>query len=235
MNWQKWLVAPCAALVVTFVVVAAPPAKLAPVDGPGFARDVAPIIKNNCTGCHNASMMSGGVNLLPYLDGTTLQTDRAAWNTIIQKIESGEMPPQGMPRPAQPVMNTLVTFAKGEFTKADASVKPDPGRVTARRLNRNEYRNTVRDLLAVDFRADKDFPTDDSGYGFDNIGDILTVSPILMEKYLNAAEAIASRALGADPLPKKPIEFTYELKNRNIRRLDFSTVEASHRVDFDGD
>lgn len=235
MNWQKWLLGPCAALAVTFVVIAAPPAKLAPVDGVGFARDVAPIIKNNCTGCHNAAMMSGGVNLLPYLDGTTLHTDRAAWNTIIQKIESGEMPPKGMPRPAQPEMNALVTFAKSEFTKADASVKPDPGRVTARRLNRNEYRNTIRDLLAVDFRADKDFPTDDSGYGFDNIGDILTVSPILMEKYLNAAEAIASRALGADPLPKKPIEISYELKNRNIRRLDFSTVEASHRVDFDGE
>jgi hypothetical protein len=114
-------------------------------------------------------------------------------------------------------------------------VKPDPGRVTAKRLNRNEYRNTVRDFLAVDFRADKDFPTDDSGYGFDNIGDVLSTSPVLMEKYLNAAEAIASRAMGADPLPKKPLEITYELKQKNLRRLDYSTVEASHRVDWDGE
>jgi len=82
-------------------------------------------------------------------------------------------------------------------------VKPDPGRVTARRLNRNEYKNTIRDLLAVDFRADKDFPTDDSGYGFDNIGDILTISPVLMDHYMNAAEAIASRAMGADPSSQK--------------------------------
>ncbi|MEI9975335.1 MAG: DUF1587 domain-containing protein [Ignavibacteriota bacterium] len=107
--------------------------------------------------------------------------------------------------------------------------------MTAKRLNRNEYRNTIRDLLGVDFRADQDFPTDDSGYGFDNIADILTVSPLLMEKYLNAAETIASRAMGADPLPKKPIEITSDLKTKTLRRLDYSTVEASQRLDFDGE
>ena len=111
----------------------------------------------------------------------------------------------------------------------------DPGRVVAKRLNRNEYRNTIRDLLAVDFRAEKSFPTDDSGYGFDNIGEILTVSPVLMEKYLEAAEAISSRAMGADPLPAKPIEATCDLKTNTLRRLDYDTVEASQRIDFDGD
>ncbi len=126
-----------------------------------------------------------------------------------------------MPRPPQDKVTALITFIKGEFEKADAAVKPDPGRVTAQPLNRNEYRNTIRDLLAVDFRADKDFPTDDSGYGFDNIGDILTMSPVLMEKYLNAAEAIASRAMGADPLPKKPLEITYELKTKNLPPAGF--------------
>ncbi len=123
------------------------------------------------------------------------------------------MPPKGVPRPPEAQMQALVKFVQGEFEKADAAIKPDPGRVTAHRLNRNEYRNTIRDLLAVDFRADKDFPTDDSGYGFDNIGDILTISPVLMEKYLTAAETIASRAMGADPLPKKPIEAACDLKS----------------------
>ncbi len=179
--------------------------------------------------------MSGGVNLLPYLDPATIAEDRPSWEKIVQKIESGEMPPKGIPRPPEAQMTALLGFVHGEFERADAAVKPDPGRVTAKRLNRNEYRNTVRDLLAVDFRADKDFPTDDSGYGFDNIGDVLSTSPVLMEKYLNAAETIASRAMGADPLPKKPIETTYEIKMKNLRRLDFSTVEASHRVDFDGE
>ena len=113
-------------------------------------------------------------------------------------------------------------------------MKPDPGRVTARRLNRAEYTNTIRDLLAIDFRADKNFPTDDSGDGFDNIGDILTVSPVLMEKYLSAAGRIAERAIAAEPLPK-PIEVEYSLRFKNLRRLDPSNVEATHRFDFDAD
>jgi mono/diheme cytochrome c family protein len=225
-----------AALLTAGALLFAGPATKSPViDAAGFEKHVKPILKNNCAGCHNAGVMSGGVNLLPYTEASTLGTDREAWDKIVQKVESGEMPPKGLPRPAQPQVAALVEFVRGEFAKADATVKPDPGRVTARRMNRNEYRNTVRDLLAVDFRAERDFPTDDSGYGFDNIGDILTVSPVLMEKYLNAAETIASRAMGADPLPKKPLEITYELKTKSIRRLDFSTVEASHRVDFDGD
>ncbi|HTB12784.1 MAG TPA: DUF1592 domain-containing protein [Bryobacteraceae bacterium] len=207
---------------------------LAGVDAAGFDKNVKPILKNTCSGCHNASVMSGGVNLVPYLDPATVAEDRVSWDKILEKIESGEMPPKGIPRPSQAQVSALTNFIHGEFDKADALVKPDPGRVTARRLNRNEYKNTIRDLLAVDFRADKDFPTDDSGYGFDNIGDILTISPVLMEKYMNAAETIASRAMGADPLPKKPLEAAYD-KNRGLRRLDLSTVEASHRVDFDGE
>jgi cytochrome c5 len=205
------------------------------VDKAKFDSAVKPILKNTCSGCHNATLTSGGVNLVPYLDSSTLSDDRVSWEKILQKIESGEMPPKGIPRPPQEKISALVDFLHEEFDKADALIKPDPGRVTAKRLNRNEYRNTIRDLLSVDFHAEKDLPTDDSGYGFDNIGDILSVSPILMEKYLNAAETIASRAMGADPLPKKPIETTCDLKTRTMRRLDYSTVEASHRVDFDGD
>src|SRR5215469_10946430 len=228
------MIRPWLALACIPVAFAAPPPKVT-VDAAGFEKNVKPILKNTCSGCHNASVTSGGVNLLPYLDASTVADDRASWDRIVQKIESGEMPPKGIPRPAQPQINALLTFVRGEFEKADAAVRPDPGRVTAKRLNRNEYRNTIRDLLTVDFRADKDFPTDDSGYGFDNIGDVLSTSPVLMEKYLNAAETIASRAMGADPLPKKPIEVAYDLKQKNLRRLDFSTVEASHRVDFDGE
>ena len=160
------------------------------VDTAGFDAKVKPILKNTCSGCHNASLASGDLNLQPYLDPASVFEDRATWEKIAHKIEVGEMPPEGMPRPPQAQMTALLTFIQGQFEKADSLVKPDPGRVTAKRLNRNEYRNTVRDLLGVDFRADKDFPTDDSGYGFDNIADILTVSPLLMEKYLNAAEAI---------------------------------------------
>jgi hypothetical protein len=227
MNWNsKYLV----------VAIALVPCGMARagVDTSGFDKNVKPILKNTCSGCHNAAVMSGGVNLVPYLDASTVIEDRPSWDKILEKIESGEMPPKGIPRPSQAQFAALTKFIRGEFDKADALVKPDPGRVTARRLNRNEYKNTIRDLLAVDFRADKDFPTDDSGYGFDNIGDILTISPVLMEKYLNAAETIASRAMGADPLPKRPLTAGYDT-NRGMRRLDFSTVQVSHRVDFDGE
>src|SRR6202046_341577 len=145
------------------------------------------------------------------------------------------MPPNGIQRPPEAQLEALTAYVEGEFDKADRNSKPDPGRVTARRLNRSEYSNTIRDLLAVDFRAEKDFPTDDSGYGFDNIGEILTVSPVLMEKYMDAAEVIASRAMGADPLPKKPLETINDLKFKTVRRLDYSTVETSQRIDYDGE
>jgi Protein of unknown function (DUF1592)/Protein of unknown function (DUF1588)/Protein of unknown function (DUF1587)/Protein of unknown function (DUF1585)/Protein of unknown function (DUF1595) len=216
-------------------VVTQPMPKPPAVDSAGFDTNVKPILKNTCSDCHNAAPSSGGVNLLPYLDSATVASDRASWEKIYQKIESGEMPPKGIPRPPQAKMSALLDYLRREFDKADAAAKPDPGRVTAKRLNRNEYRNTIRDLLAVDFRAEKDLPTDDSGYGFDNIADILTVSPILMERYLNAAETISSRAMGADPLPKRPIEAVCDIKTRTLRRLDYSTVEASQRIDFDGE
>ncbi|MEP6914962.1 MAG: DUF1592 domain-containing protein, partial [Acidobacteriota bacterium] len=131
-------------------------------------------------------------------------------------------------------INALVKFLDAEFDRRDSLVKPDPGRVTARRLNRSEYTNTIRDLLLVDFRADRNFPTDDSGEGFDNIGEILTVSPVLMDKYLSAAGRIAARAVGGEQLPK-PVEREYSLRFKNLRRVDPSTVEATHRVDFDAE
>src|SRR4026209_2242338 len=144
------------------------------------------------------------------------------------------MPPEGLPRLASAQIETFVKFVQDAFEKADRNVKPDPGRVTARRLNRNEYSNTIRDLLGVDFRAEKYFPTDDSGDGFDNIGEILTVSPVLMEKYLNEAERIARWAISTE-LPPKPIVDEYHQRDRKIRRVDPSTVEAVHRVEFAGD
>ncbi len=144
------------------------------------------------------------------------------------------MPPKGIPRPPQAQIDSLLQFLQSEFDKADRNVKPDPGRVTARRLNRAEYSNTIRDLLAVDFHAEKDFPTDDSGDGFDNMADVLSVSPLLLEKYLGAAERIAARAVYADPLPK-PVQMTYGPNQQNIRRVSVAMIEAKHRIDYDGD
>jgi hypothetical protein len=199
-----------------------------------FDQAIQPVLGKSCVMCHNDRLASGNLNIARYLQPDSIGRDREGWEKILQKVRSGEMPPKGTPRPPQPAIDSLVRYVEAEFEKADRAVRPDPGRVTAHRLNRNEYSNTIRDLLAIDFRAEKDFPTDDTGYGFDNIGDVLTISPILMEKYLHAAESIAARAMGADPLPK-PIEIAYLNREKKIRRLDAGTIEAAHRVDFDAE
>lgn len=201
----------------------------------GFDSAVKPVLSKTCALCHNDKLSSGGLNVTPFLSPASITTYREGWETIVRKLQAGEMPPKGIPRPPEAQMQALIHYVQGEFEKADRDLKPDPGHVTARRLNRREYSNTIRDLLAVDFRAEKDFPTDDSGYGFDNIADVLTISPVLMEKYMDAAEIIATRAMGADPLPKKPLEVQYHSKDKTIRRIDLSTIEVSHRIEWDAD
>jgi hypothetical protein len=207
----------------------------APAANPTFSTAVEPVLAKTCMGCHNDRLASGNLNLAPLSTAEAIASHRDEWERIVQKVRTGEMPPKGVPRPAQTRIDAFVNFVEREFERADRNVRADPGRVTARRLNRAEYSNAIRDLLGVDFRAERDFPADDSGYGFDNIGDVLTVSPVLMEKYLEAAETIASRAIGANPLPKKPLEAEYHAKTKTIRRPDLSTIEAAHFVEWDGD
>jgi hypothetical protein len=202
---------------------------------PEFEKTVKPVLNRSCFACHNDRLASGGLDITPFTSPGSVHGQREEWERILLKIRTGEMPPKGAPRPPEAQVEALMSFLEGEFERADRQLKPDPGRVTARRLNRAEYTNTIRDLLGVEFRADKEFPTDDSGHGFDNIGDVLTISPILMEKYLLAAERIAARAIGADPLPEKPLEFEYHAKNKTIRRPDVSTIVATHRVDWDAE
>ncbi|MBK5294801.1 MAG: DUF1592 domain-containing protein [Acidobacteriia bacterium] len=217
---------------------AMPPQAAKPVAAYRFASRfdglVQPLLAKSCLPCHNDRLASGSLDLAPYAAASSIVEHREGWERILHKIRTGEMPPKGLPRLTQEQVSELMRFVETEFERADRNVKPDPGRVTARRMNRNEYSNTIRDLLGVEFRAEKDFPTDDSGHGFDNIGDVLTISPVLMEKYIAAAERIASRAIGADPLPK-PIDSEYHMKDKTVRRLDASTIEATHRVEFDGE
>ncbi|MGH9723325.1 MAG: DUF1592 domain-containing protein [Bryobacteraceae bacterium] len=213
------------------------PAKVASTspESAGFEKNVQPVLAKTCLPCHNDRMPSGSLNLAPFTAAASVIGMRDDWERILKKLRSGEMPPKGVPRPPDEQMRALVKHIQSEFERADRLIKPDPGRVTARRLNRSEYSNTIRDLLAVDFRAEQDFPTDDSGEGFDTIADVLTISPVLMEKYLAAAERIAARAIGADPLPKKPLEAEYSRRNMNLRRVEIGTVEATHRVGWDGE
>ncbi|HWO09933.1 MAG TPA: DUF1587 domain-containing protein, partial [Polyangiaceae bacterium] len=198
-----------------------------------FRAATQPLFEQTCSQCHNTTDADGGLDVSQYGSPESLSTRREGWESILAKLRSGEMPPAGVPR-RQDLIDGLVRFLDAELARADRDAKPDPGHVTLRRLNRTEYTNTIRDLLGVDFRTDESFPVDDSGEGFDNIGDVLTVSPVLMEKYLAAAERIAERTLDIGVLPR-PIQVEYRAELDTLRRLDPSTVEAKHHSDHDAD
>ena len=163
--------------------------------GDSFQDTVQPLLSKNCYACHNEKLTSGGLNLTAYTSAEAVAQDRDKWEMVLSKLEAGEMPPKGLPRPDPAQLKAVTAWIQSEFDREDAAMKPEPGRVTARRLNRQEYNNTIRDLLAVDTNPAKDFPQDDSGYGFDDIGDVLSLSPVLMEQYLSAAESVVQQAL----------------------------------------
>jgi hypothetical protein len=157
---------------------------------------VKPFVEENCASCHGTRRQKGGLNLAKYDSLEALIADADRWEHVVQKLRDGDMPPaEEEPRPTPEQVAAITGFVEREIAKADAAAPPDPGRVTARRLNRTEYNNTVRDLLGLDIRPADEFPHDDSGYGFDNIGDVLSTSPLLLEKQLAAAERIARTAV----------------------------------------
>jgi hypothetical protein len=205
---------------------------LPPVASHGsFEKDVRPILEDVCSRCHNEKKPTAGLNIALFTDPATLQTRRDDWEFILAKLMAGDMPPAGEDQPSDEAMAALIAYVQSAFDAADRTAKPDPGRVTARRLNRAEYANTIRDLLGVDFRVSDEFPPDDTGYGFDNIGDVLTVSPTLMEKYLGAAERISARAIGGDPLPNAGF-FT---RRDRVRRVGDGVIELRQVVDYDAE
>jgi hypothetical protein len=120
----------------------------------------------------------------------------------LDKLHQREMPPEDEPQPTQAAVDKVIESIHGVRATLAANTPPNVGRVTARRLNKTEYNNTIRDLLGVDFKPAEDFPADDVGYGFDNIGDVLSVSPLLLEKYLAATESILDQAIVVVQPPK---------------------------------
>jgi hypothetical protein len=165
---------------------------------------IQPFFAKNCTACHNVRQKTGNLNLEEFTPAT-IAARRDEWEAIARMISTGQMPPPMLPRPDRAAIQSVTNFLQREFDRLDAAAKPAPGRVTARRLNRAEYNNTIRDLVGVDFKPAGDFPQDDSGYGFDNIADALSLSPVLMEKYLSAAERIVRTALNGPELFKPTV------------------------------
>jgi hypothetical protein len=165
--------------------------------GTSFRADVQPLIQQYCSDCHADGAKKGGI-AFDELKTREEMLDPHLWFRVVNNLRSGLMPPPKKPQPTAAEKQQLISWIKRVSFQEDPA-HPDPGRVTVRRLNRVEYRNTVRDLMGIDFDTDKQFPPDDSGHGFDNIGDVLTLSPMLLEKYLAAAKAVVTKAVPAEP------------------------------------
>jgi mono/diheme cytochrome c family protein len=178
--------------------------RAAEVEPAAQVKDVLAFAAKHCVACHSGSQPKADLSLANYKDLAGIAAGRDDWESVVAMVEAGEMPPQDKPQPTTDETAAFLKNVQVLFDYADRTSKPDPGRVTIRRLNRAEYNNTVRDLVGVDFAPAEDFPSDDVGHGFDNIGDVLTLPPVLMERYLAAAGSIMDRAISVNP-PKPPV------------------------------
>jgi hypothetical protein len=160
-----------------------------------------------CDSCHFGPKARAKLNL-ETLDLAHLELNGEAWEKILGKLRNRQMPPAGVPRPDDATYKRMVASIESERDRA-GQLRPNPGRPTLHRLNRVEYANAVRDVLGVEVDVADLLPADDAGYGFDNNGDVLSVSPVLMESYLTAARKIGRKAIG-DPAAG-PVSADYEI------------------------
>ena len=182
---------------------ASPAAAEDPAPVAAYLSHVLPFLQKNCLACHSPRAQTGNLSLhFPGPAAAVAPSALPVWERVLDKLATGRMPPLGSPRPA-PGDIAQVTAWIERLPGRSPSVS-EPGRVTSRRLNRAEYNNTVRDLLGVTLRPADEFPLDDAGYGFDTIGDVLSVSPMLMEKYIAAARRLSRVAVYGEAAPSRP-------------------------------
>src|SRR5204862_1754621 len=168
-----------------------------------YERDITPLFQKYCYECHGDGMHKADLALDGFTTAADVQRGRKQFEAVLRQVTRHEMPPADASAfPTEAERETVAQFIERELYQLDPA-HPDPGRVTLRRLNRAEYNNAIRDLVGVDFAPAKDFPPDDSGYGFDNIGDVLSLPPLLMEKYLAAADKVLDQAIVTEPLQSR--------------------------------
>ncbi len=173
-------------------------AQALPADPPAkvdYQKQIAPLVKKYCHGCHGPKKQEGEMALHKYATEASVLKDQKTWERVLEMLKVRGMPPEDKPQPTDAERILLVEWLDKTLFHYDCEKADDPGRVTIRRLNRAEYNNTIRDLLGLDTDPAKDFPSDDVGEGFDNIGDVLSLPPLLLEKYMDAAERIAGAAI----------------------------------------
>jgi len=157
------------------------------------------VITKYCVSCHNSRTRTADL-ALDALNLANVVNDAPVWEKVIRKVRAASMPPQGMPQPDATSRRALVSWLETTIDRA-AVGRPNPGRPALHRLNRVEYQNVIRDLLALDVDAAGLLPADDSSFGFDNVADVLGVSPVLLERYIAAAERISALAVGDPSIP----------------------------------
>ncbi|MEO7413706.1 MAG: DUF1592 domain-containing protein [Opitutaceae bacterium] len=168
-----------------------------------FKTHVQPFLKTHCYECHGEEEPENGFRLDQYSNLAAIVKDRKGIEEIFDKLSHQEMPPKEKRRPAPAEFAAVMAWFESHL-QVDCTGPRDPGRVTLRRLNRAEYNNTLHDLLGIDFRPADAFPADVAGYGFDNNGDVLSMAPVLMEKYLAAARLSLDKAIKTDPIVPPP-------------------------------
>ncbi|MCG8649295.1 MAG: DUF1592 domain-containing protein [Pirellulales bacterium] len=171
--------------------------------GNPFTEVVVPFLNNHCTDCHSGDEAEAQLALDGYRQSAKVQTDYEIWERVQRMLVERQMPPSDHPQPTQAETLACIEAIEAVLESFDCRAAEHPGRVTIRRLNRVEYNNTIRDLIGLDLQLAGDFPSDDVGDGFDNIGDVLSISPILMEKYVAAAKTIAEEAFKDEAARKR--------------------------------
>lgn len=159
-----------------------------------YREQVLPILEDRCFDCHGDGEQKGGLALDAFESDEQVLQETDLWWKVVKNLRARIMPPRRKPQLTVQEFDVLNSWVQSDVFKIEPT-DPDPGRVTLRRLNREEYRNTIRDLMGVDYDTELEFPPDDTGFGFDNIGDVLSVSPLLFEKFIGAAESIVNEVV----------------------------------------
>lgn len=205
-----------------------------------YTRTIQPLLAKHCVSCHGggSGKPKADFDLRKYPTEASLRQNAKIWRQVIRVLNSHEMPPSESKAPiAQADRESLAKAVDVVLSWVDPKAPLNPGRVTLRRLNRVEYGNTVKDLTGIDFDPAEDFPSDDIGHGFDNIGDVLTLPPVLMERYLSAAESIVARVFPAQPMKPqdKHTGAKYlEPAGRGVPQSNFRPVKAGQKDPIHG-